>query len=112
MNAEDGETLEDKDFTLMTQVTASNTFSTGIDGTDIKEFEFGFSANTNGQNFLVSANNHARLNSANSNVVSYRGTDGSVYHTYKTFALKIVMTATGTHITPKVENIRAIALQI
>jgi hypothetical protein len=111
MNAEDGETLEDKDFTLMTQVTSSNTFSSGIDGTDIKEFEFGFSANTNGQNFLASANNHARLNSANSNVVAYRGTDGSVYHTYKTFALKIVMTATGTHITPKVENIRAIALQ-
>ena len=111
MNAEDGETLEDKDFTLMTQVTSSNTFSAGIDGTDIKEFEFGFSANTNGQNFLAGANNHARLNSANSNVVAYRGTDGSVYHTYKTFALKIVMTATGTHITPKVENIRAIALQ-
>ena len=111
MNAEDGETLEDKDFTLMTQVTSSNTFSSGIDGSDIKEFEFGFSANTNGQNFLVSANNHARLNSANSNVVAYRGTDGSVYHTYKTFALKIVMTATGTHITPKIENIRAIALQ-
>lgn len=111
LNAEDGETLEDKDFTLMTQVTASNTFSAGIDGKDIKEFEFGFSANTDGQNFLVSANNHARLNSANSNVVAYRGTNGSVYHTYKTFALKIVMTATGTHITPKVENIRAIALQ-
>jgi hypothetical protein len=111
MNAEDGETLEDKDFTLMTQVTSSNTFSSGIDGTDIKEFEFGFSANTNGQNFLVSANNHARLNSANSNVVSYRGTDGSIYHTYKTFALKIVMTSNGTHIVPRVSNIRSVALQ-
>ena len=111
LNAEDGETLDDKDFTLMTQVTSSNTFSIGLDGTDIKEFEFGFSANTNGQNFLVSANNHARLNSANSNVVAYRGTDGSIYHTYKTFALKIVMTSTGTTIIPKVDNIRAVALQ-
>jgi hypothetical protein len=95
----------------MTQVTSSNTFSVGLDGTDIKEFEFGLSANTNGQNFLVSANNHARLNSANSNVVAYRGTDGSIYHTYKTFALKIVMTSTGTTIIPKVDNIRAVALQ-
>ena len=111
LNAEDGETLEDKDFTLMTQITASNTFSSGLDGTDFKEFEFGFSANTNGQGFLTSANNFARLNSANSNVVAYRGTDGSIYHTYKTFALKIVMTSAGTHIVPKVTNIRAVALQ-
>jgi len=111
LNAEDGETLEDKDFTLMTQITASNTFSSGLDGTDVKEFQFGFSANTNGQGFLTSANNFARLNSANSNVVAYRGTDGSIYHTYKTFALKIVMTSAGTHIVPKVTNIRAVALQ-
>lgn len=111
LNAEDPETLEDKDFTLMTQITASNTFSAGLDTSDVKEFEFGFSANTNGQGFLTSANNFARLNTANSNVVAYRGTDGSVYHTYKTFALKIVMTSNGTNIVPLVENVRAIAVQ-
>jgi hypothetical protein len=111
LNGEDGESFTDKDFTLMTQVTASNTYSSGFDGTDIKEFEFGFSANTDGQGFLTAANNQARLNTGNNNVVAYRGTDGSIYHTYKTFAIKIVMTSSGTQITPLVDDLRVIALQ-
>jgi hypothetical protein len=77
----------------------------------LKEFEFGFSANTNGQGFLTTANSHARLSSSNSEVVAYRSAGGSIYHTYKTFAIKIVMTSSGTNIVPLVKDMRAIALQ-
>ena len=110
-NPEDGEDFDDKDFTPLTQITASNTFSDSVDRTDFKEFEFGFSANTDGQNFLGSANSHARLNTSNNEVVTYRAGDGSIHATYKTFALKIVMTSTGTNIVPLVRDMRAIALQ-
>ena len=110
-NPEDGENFNDKDFTPLTQITASNTFSDSVDRTDLREFEFGFSANTDGQGFLTTANSHARLNTSNNEVVTYRATDGSIYATYKTFALKIVMTSTGTNIVPLVNDLRAIALQ-
>jgi len=111
-NAEDGQAFEDKDYTLLTQITASNVISDSVDTTDFKEFEYGFSANTDGDNFLGSnADNQAKLNSANNNVVSYRDSDGAVYATYKTFAIKIVMTSSGTNIVPLVKDMRAIALQ-
>jgi len=111
INGEDPESFDTKDFTPLTQFTAANTYSAGLDGVDIREYEFGFSANTNGQGFLTSANNHARLNSSNNDIVAYRGNDGSIYHTYKTFAIKIVMTSTGTNLIPLVDDIRVIALQ-
>lgn len=111
LNGEDGESLSDKDFTPLRQVTAANTFSEGLDGLDIREFEFTFTANTDGSGLGSTSNNHAYLNSANNNVVSYNGKDGSVYHSYKTFAIKIVMTSQGTNIVPLARDMRAIALQ-
>ena len=110
-NPEDGEPLTDKDYTPLTQITASNLFSDSVDTTDFKEFEFGFAANTDGQNFLGSANSHARLNSSNNEVVTYRAGDGSIHATYKTFAIKIVMTSDGSNIVPLVRDMRVIALQ-
>ena len=46
-NAEDPQNFSDKDYTLLTQITASNTLSDSVDTTDFKEFEYGFSANSN-----------------------------------------------------------------
>ena len=112
INAEDGDNFDDKDYTLLRQITAANTYSSGFDGADIKEFEFGFAANTNGDNFLGSNNdNQAKLNTGNNNVIAYRSSDGSIYHGYKTFAIKIVMTAAGTNLVPLVDDLRVIALQ-
>jgi len=109
-NPEDDQTLDDKDFTLMTELSGTD-YSDPADEYDYKEIEFGFAANTNGQGFLTSANSHARLNTSNNNVVAYRASDGSIYHTYKSFAIKIVLTANGTEIVPRVRDMRAIALQ-
>jgi hypothetical protein len=110
-NPEDAEGIGAKDWTPLTQITAANTFSDSVDRTDFREFEFGFSANTDGQGFLSTANSHARLNTSNNEVVTYRAGDGSIHATYKTFAIKIVMTSNGTNIVPLCRDMRAIALQ-
>jgi len=110
-NPEDAEGIDEKDFTPLLQLTSSDTFSDSVDTSDFKEFEFGFAANTDGQGFLTTANSHARLNTSNNNVIAYRAGDGSIHHTYKTFAIKIVMTSSGTNIVPLVRDMRAIALQ-
>jgi hypothetical protein len=110
-NPEDSESFSQKDFTPLRQVTSSNTFSDSVNREDFREFEFTFSANTDGQNFLASSNSHAYLNTSNNEIVAYRAKDGSIYHTYKTFSIKIVLNSTGTNIIPLVQDMRAIALQ-
>jgi hypothetical protein len=46
------------------------------------------------------------------NTVSYFSNTGALYHSYRTFAIKIVMTSDeGTHLVPRVSDMRAIALQ-
>lgn len=107
LNGEDGEVFSSKDYTPLIQKTAANTFSTGLDGSDIREFEFGIPVSS----VPASGNCHAVLNSGNNEIIAYRDTAGAIYHTYKTFAIKIVLTSTGTNIVPFVDDLRAIALQ-
>lgn len=48
-----------------------------------------------------------------SNIVSYYTKTGAHFHSYKTFAVKIVMTSEeGSHIVPRITDMRAIALQL
>ena len=113
-HAEDGEPIKDKKYSPMIQVTSSNTFSDSVDISDIKEFEYGFSANTDGGNFLGSSgsDNLALLNTADSNIVAYEDSSGGIFKGYKVFAIKLVMTSTSTNIVPLAKDMRAIALQI
>jgi hypothetical protein len=47
-----------------------------------------------------------------SNIVSYYTSTGALFHSYKTFSIKIVMTSEeGSHIVPRIADMRAIALQ-
>ncbi len=109
----DGEPLADKDYTLLTQATSASIISDTADTNDFKEFEYTLSANTDGQDFLGSNNdNQARLNTADSNIVSYRTSSGIVHKTYKTFAFKIVLTSTSNASVPFIKDLRAIALQV
>ena len=114
LNNEDGEPFKDKSYSLLTKVTTDSVISDSINVNDHKEYEYGFSANTDGQNFLATAgaNTFARLNSSDSNIVAYEDSSGGVYKGFKTFSIKIVMTSTGTNVVPTVKNMRAIALQI
>ena len=113
LSSSDGEAIADKDYTLLNQVTNVNIVSDPLDTNDFKEFEYTLSANTDGQNFLGTNNdNQARLNTADSNIVSYRTSSGIVHKTYKTFAFKIVLTATSNSSVPFVKDLRSIALQV
>jgi len=113
LNNEDGESIKDKSYSPMVQVTSDSTFSDSVNVDDIKEFEYGFSANTT-NGFLTSGGSDklALLNSSDSNIVAYEDSTGGVYKGYKTFAIKIVMTSTTTNIIPLAKDVRAIALQI
>lgn len=110
-NPEDAEGIDEKDFTPLDQITSSTTYSDSVNNSDFIEFEYGFSANTDGQGFLTSANSHARLNTDDNEIVYYKSGDGSIHSTYNTFAIKIVMTSSGSNLIPLVKDMRAIALQ-
>ena len=48
-----------------------------------------------------------------SNTISYYTSAGAHFYTYKTFAIKIIMTSEeGSHIVPRISDMRAIALQL
>ena len=107
----DSEGINEKDWTLLDQITSLNFTSDSVDRNDYIEYEYGFSANTDGQGFLWNTDQTARLNTSRNEVVSYKSGDGSIHHGYKTFAIKIVLTSTGTNVVPLVRDMRAIALQ-
>lgn len=79
---------------------AANNDGVGLDG-GIQATALSFIANT-----------HAHLNSANSSVVTYVTQTGERHHQFKTFAVKIVLTSTSSHIVPIVNDMRTIALQV
>ena len=109
LSASDGEPLADKDYTLMTQVTSSTVISDTADTNDFKEYEFSLgSAST----FTDNNDNQAKLNTGDSNIVTYRTSSGAIHKTYKTFAFKIVLTSTTNASVPFVKDLRAIALQV
>lgn len=111
-NPEDPEGIYEKDYTPLT-VDTSTGDSDSVNREDFKEYEYSFSANTDGQNFLsaASANSHARLNTSDDEVVWYMNSTGSKFNGFKSFAIKIVMTSTGSQVVPLVRDMRVIALQ-
>ena len=105
-NADDPDDFRDKHYTKLRQVTASNTFSSIVNKEDFVEVEYGFpAANVS----TLGAFN----NSANSNVVRYFNSANAHFDTFKYFSLKIVLrSSSGSHVVPRVKDLRAIALQI
>jgi len=45
-----------------------------------------------------------------SDVLTYKGSDGVIYETYRNFTVKIALTSTRHNVVPRVKDIRAIAL--
>ena len=67
-------------------------------------------AGSSGSLYLIPTTAFKSLNDGNT--VSYFSNTGGYFHSYKTFAIKIVMTSDeGTHLVPRVSDMRAIALQ-
>ena len=109
LSSSDGEDLAEKDFTLMTQVTSTSVISDTADTNDFKEFEFTLGS---ASSFTDNNDNQAKLNTGDSNIVTYRTSSGVIHKTYKTFAFKIVLTSTTSASVPFVKDLRAIALQV
>lgn len=103
-SAEDPETLDDKHYTMLTQITPSNVVSSSTNSKDFREYEFGLpSTNASVQT--------AYLFSGNNDVIRYHDDGGATYDTFKTFSVKLVMTGDNSAIVPRVTDLRAIALQ-
>ena len=105
-NADDPDDFRDKHYTKLRQVTASNTFSSIVNKEDFIEVEYGFPA-------ANASTLGAFNNSANNNVVRYFNSANAHFDTFKYFSLKIVLrSSSGSHVVPRVKDLRAIALQI
>ena len=105
-NAEDPDDFRDKHYTKLDQNSPANTVSSIVNKDNFVELEYGFpSANASSLGaFKFSGNN---------DVVRYFNSANSHFDTYKYFSLKIVLrTSTGSHVVPRVKDLRAIALQI
>ena len=105
-NAEDTDEFDDKHYTLLTQTTPSTTVSSIVNTENFLEFEYGFpSSNAS----LMGAFKF----SGNNSVIRYYNSSNAHFDTFKSFSLKIVLrSTTGSHVIPRVKDLRAIALQI
>lgn len=71
------------------------------------------SGTSNGTNYIYSVPLTGFKDRYLSNQVSYYTSTGAHYHGYKSFMIKIVMTSDeGSHIVPRISDMRAIALQL
>jgi len=97
LNREDGDTLDDRSWVEMSQVTATTVISDSEDQNDLNEYEFKIpDAQLTGSG--------GEVQYVNSSSVTYTG--------FKQFAIKIVLLSTSPSRIPRVRDFRAIALQI
>ena len=90
LSKSDNSRFEDKNYQLMTQI--GNTGFVSANADDFRELTFAPGVN----------------NTANNSVSYTSGT--STYNTFKTFAIKVVMTGTDTVDVPRIRDLRAIAM--
>ena len=106
LNREDSESLDNKYWSLMEEVTPKP-YSSKVDLSDNKELQYIISSGTG-----ATLTPTAFLNSNNSSIVRYYNEGGSYFDGYNTFALKIILTSDQSYIVPRVGDMRAIAVQI
>jgi len=108
--AEDSESFSNKYWSLMEQVTPASVVGSKTNYKEYNEYRYRLPANTAAN---ISTGKTAARNSDNSNIIRYYTLAGSPVDDFKVFAIKIVMTSTaGTHLIPRIADMRAIALQI
>lgn len=96
LNAEDGETIDDKPWLQLTQETSTTIVSDSEDINDFEEFEYGIPTSS-----LTGPEGQVQY------------TSGSVTYTgFKRFKIKIVLLSSNPANPPRVKDFRAIALQI
>ncbi len=105
LSASDPEGIDDKHYTLLDQITPANVISSSTNEFDYRDYEYGLPiANTTAQG--------AFRNLSNDGIVRYGDEGGATYDTYKTFNVKVILTGENSAITPKMTDMRVIALQV
>lgn len=104
LHREDPDSFTEKSWTLLDKVTPASVYSVTSNRDDIREFEYSLPS-------VNATATTAYLDAVNG--ITYTNKDGVVFRGYKTFAVKIVLQSdTGTHLVPRVSDMRAIALQL
>jgi hypothetical protein len=104
LNHEDPESFDAKAWTLMTANTGEFQTSNPLITDDYIDFQYG----------LPTSNASATSAAVNSStgIVEYSSSGGSKYTGYKTFCLKIVMSSSNPAVVPRLNDARAICLQV
>lgn len=96
-------------YNILTANTTAVTLSTAGTGTQVSISP----AASSGTGLLYDIPRTAFKDISQGNVASYYTRSGALFTSYKTFAIKIVLTSEeGSHIVPRVSDMRAIALQV
>lgn len=105
LHREDTDAFQNKAWTRLTRQT-TNINSNLADPTDFKEFVYTVPTSN-------ATATSAFKNLSNNGIIRYTDAGGAVYDGYKVFAVKLVLTSDiGSHIVPRVRDLRAIALQV
>ena len=104
LNAGDPDVFENKLWTKLNMSEGNTTFSNSLDPTDFREYGYSFPSTEGIQG-------QAYLNQS-TGIVEYRDALGSIYSSYKTFAIKLVLTSDRAERVPRVDSMFGICLQI
>lgn len=99
----DADDFSDKAWTLLT--TSTTLVSSRADSNDYVEYEFGVPT-------TEPSDSTAWLNANNNNIIQYKGSGDQIYEGYKVFAIKIVLLSSDSAVPPRLQDMRAIALQV
>jgi hypothetical protein len=104
-NQEDNEGFDDKAWTLMDVSSGSALYSATLDIEDFREYEYEFPT-------TAPVATAGFKNAANQNIVEYSTVSGSRFVGFKTFSIKIVLLSSNPVLVPRLNDLRAIALQV
>lgn len=104
-NNEDIDTFDNKLWTKMViDSPGGSTFCSSSDPQDMREYSF-----SNPSTEYIQGSGYANL--SNNNILQYRDSAGSIYVTFKQFAIKLVLISDKQHIVPRISDVFATALQ-
>lgn len=104
-NAEDPQPFDDKAWTEMVATDGGETFSSPLNRKDFVDFQFGMPKSA------PATNPRAAYLDADG-IVTYTSSDGSVYSSYKTMSIKIVLLSDNPARVPLLNDVRFLALQV
>jgi hypothetical protein len=103
-NSEDREAFNDKLWTKLNYFSGEFTFSNSNNFKDLKEYEFEVPSEA--------AFPNSAFRDPSTGIIEYTNSDGSRFLSFKTYSIKIVLLSSNKIRIPKLNDLRAIALQV